>query len=445
MVDKEFKIVQPTVKRNPGRRRGPLSSEQYNDFQDEVVHDIVNLAGGVNANANKLLQALVNQYSENLYLRRRIEALEESRDYREFIFGKQSLRLDRYIDFHQSENIVFPSSLSANKAASYKSQFGEISLPINSIENKFYNFSLRTREIVVPNDFSYEVVGQFDKADGNGTQDYEKGGKVIYGEPRNAFNGLNDTVWVRKVVFPLESDVDEVEVQITAVVPSGISSQANLIELVPFPEGSVDVTQIATSADLTNSFMEIDGFEEQNNITSTRYHFSPRNVEQVRVRLRSRNWREVDGKKVFMYGLRELGLKLVDYKKEFSSSDVFGENYTAVVKLTPPRNHTFNKLYRIDPKPNFLLEDVDSRHIRMRLSTTQDFSGIVWDSAINIPPQLGVVTGLELNDAAQLYAIYTMKFVNSSGGFNSPFYIGATPWAKGLGMLFATSPIDGVN
>ena len=245
---------------------------------------------------------------------------------------------------------------------------------------------------------------------------------------------------MRRVVFPLESDVDEVEVQLTAVVPTGISSQANLIELLPFPEGSVDVTELSTSPDLTSSFTSIDGFTETNNVRATRFHFSPRNVQQVRIRLRCRNWREIDGKKVFMYGLRELGLKLVDYKKDFSTSDVFGENYTAVVKIDAPDSHVFNRLYRIDPKPNFLLEDADSRHIRLRLSTTPDFSGIFWDSAVNNTPQQGTSTGISMQGGTSIYGIYTFKFVDSTGGFNSPYRVGATPWVKGLGLLFSATP-----
>lgn len=438
----DIKIVQLSTKRNPGRERGPLSSESANDFQDQVVYDLTELASAANTNANKIVRALVDTYSENLYLKRRIAALEKSDNYKEFISGKYATKLNKFIDFHNSEGIFFPATLSSDKAASYKGQFGEISLPINAVENKFFNFSLRTREIIVPDDFSADAVGVFDKADGNGIQDYEKGGDITEGDPRNAFNGINETTWMRQVTFPLESGVDEVEVQLTAVVPAGISSQANLIEIVPFPEGSIDIVQLATSSDIGSAFQEVDGFEEENNIQSKRYHFSPRNVEQVRIRLRSRNWREIDGKKVFVYGLRELGLKLVDYKKDYTAIDSFGQNFTAVIKIDAPVNQVFDTLYRIDPSPNFLSEDSNSRHVRLRLSTSTDFSGVFWDSAVNIPPQLGVSTGVTMGGTSIIYAIYTFKFVETSGGFNSPFVIGTTPIATGLGLVYLPIPTD---
>ena len=438
----DIKIVQTTVKRKPSRERGPFSSEEFNDFQDQVTRDLIELSSAANTNANKIVRALIDTYSENSYLKRRIASLERANEYKEFVSGKFGTKLNKYVDFHNSEGIFFPENLSGDKAESYKGQFGELSLPLNAVENKFFNFSLRTREVITPDDFSVDVVGVFDKSDGNGIVDYEKGGDITKGEPRNAFNGINETTWARQVTFPLESDVDEVEVQLTAVVPAGISSQANLIEVVPFPEGSTDITGLSTSPDLGSAFQSIDNFEEENNVPAKRYHFSPRNVEQIRITIRSRNWREMDGKKVFLYGLRELGLKLVDYKKDYTAIDSFGQNFTTVVKIDAPDRHVFSTLYRIDPTPNFLSEDANSRHIRLRLSTTADFSGVFWDSSVDIPPQVGVSTGVAMGGASSIFAIYTFKFIESSGGFSSPYPIGTTPTANGLGLVYLPSPTD---
>jgi hypothetical protein len=438
--EKEIKIIQPLVERKPVRYRGPLSSEDYNNFQDQVVHDIIQLSTAANTNYSRQVNAQKQSFSDAEDLRRRIASLEESKSYREFTYSKLGVSVDRYIDFHNPKNVIIPETISADKVASFNSQFGEILLPANAIENKFYNFSIRTREIVVPADLSVEVTGIFDKNDGNGTQDYETGGTILEGTPEFTFNGINETVWNRTVSFPLESNIDMVEVQLTAVVPAGISSQANLIEVVPSPEGLVDVMELSTAPDVGSAFTMIDDFEATNNIFATRYHFSPRSVEQVRIRLRSRNWREINGKKVFTYGLRELGLKLADYNKTYTDADGFGQNVTAIIKVDAPTNSSFDVLYRVDPAPNFLLEDIDKRHIRLRLSTTEDFTGVFWDSSVNTPPQLGVSTGIDLNGATALYAIYTLKFVDSTGGFQTPFNVGTTPYARGLGLLYKALP-----
>jgi hypothetical protein len=410
-----------------------------------VQKDITNLSTAVNTNAQNVRSMSQQINAENLYLKRRIQSLEAAKGYREHSLGKANLKIDRYIDFHDTSVFTFPGALSEDKAAPFKGQFGEVFLPQRSVENKFYSFSLRTTEVVVPDDLVISADGTFDKLNGSGLQDYEFGGKTTQGNLKNAFNGINETAWIRTVSFPIESDVDQVEVQLTAVVPAGISSQANLVEVIPYPEGSVDVMSIQTASDLTSSFVELDNFEAINNFAARRWHIAPRSVEQVRIRLRTRNWREVNGKKVFTYGLQEFGLKLVDYTKAFASTDRFGENPTSVVKIDAPLNHIFNSLFRIDPRPNFILEDSDKRHVRLRLSTTPDFSGTFWDSDINAPPQIGVASGIATGGTDVIYAIYTLKFVDSSGGVNSPYQVGTTPYLRGLGLVFTAIPTNANN
>jgi len=440
----DIKIITPTVKRVPARARGPLSSEEYNDFQDQVYFDITNISESVNTLYTSNARSNRSFESENINIKRRLDALENALHYKEFVNGKTQTNVDRYIDFHDASNVLYLDTLANTKRAELKSQFGEIYLPANGVDNKFFNFSLRTNQIVAPPDFSVNVTAIFDKADGNGIKNYEYGGIVDPGMPENAFNGINESYWQRAITFPLESTVEQVEIEITAIVPAGISSQANLLELVPFPEGTVDVTSIGTSPNLSSSFTALDNFAETNDVVATRYHFSPREVEQIRIRLRCRHWREINGKKVFLYGLQEVGLKLVDYNKVTSSDVAFGDSITAIVKIPAPEGHVFNKLFRVDPKPNFYLEDASNRHVRLRLSSTPDYLNVKWDSAQNVLPQQGISTGVSLGNVSMLYAIYTLKFVSSSGGYQSPFPVGTTPTVKGLGLLFSTTPINGL-
>lgn len=435
----EIKIVQPQIQRAPARARGPLSSEDYNNFQDQVFADVVNLSEAVNTLTNQFQRALRGLESDNQQLRRRASALEERLSYREFANGKQQTRIDKYIDFHDTSCIIFPSNLPTSKRAEFKAQFGEIYIPANGIENKFYNFSLRTNQIVMASSFNTDVTSVFDKLEGVGAIDYEYGGQVSPGSPDNAFNGINEVAWTRSVTFALESTVEEVECQLTVSVPGGISSQANLLEIVPSPDGAIDLTHLSTAPNLSSSFTTVDNFLETNNIGSTRYHFSPRDVEQIRIRMRCRNWREINGKKVFTYGLQEVGLKLVDYNKLVGADQIFGDSITAVVKIKSPKDHVFNLLHRVDPYPNFYLEDVNNRHVRLRICSSPDFTNILWDSSRNVLPQQGLTSGIPLNGTSTLYAIYTLQFVKNSGGFQSPFPVSTTPVIKGLGLLFSAT------
>ena len=436
-------IVQPQSNRDPQRFRGHNSSEEANRFQDNVVADIHSLSAAVNAVHSRLVSFAGDRDAEVAFLKREVADLKSTIDYREHTFGKAGLRIDREIDFHNTSGFIVPFNLSAKKVATFNSRFGEIYLPANAIENKFYNLSLRTTEIVLPSDLVVETTNLFDKSDGEGIQDYEKGGKLSETDPQNAFNGINEKSWIRSVEFPLESNIDEVEAQLDVIVPAGASDRGNLIELIPFPEGSIDVTLLATSPDLGSSFTMVDNFKETNNMIAKRYHFTPRNIAQIRIRIRCRNWREINGKKVFTYGLQELGAKHIDYVKEFVDGDAFGDNVTHIVKIDPPTNHRFNKIFRIDPKPFFIDEDINSRHVRLRLSTTPDFSGVFWDSNIHTPPQTSVTSGISTGSALAVYALYTLKYVSSTAStLSSVFSAGTTSYQKSLGLVFSATPTN---
>jgi len=439
----DTKIIQPLSTRDPRRFRGHNSSEEANRWQDQVVTDIVALSSGLNAVHSRITAFAGERDSEVSFLKRRIADLEERLAYREHTFGKSGIKIDRFIDFHNTEGFIIPDTLSQAKVATFKSQFGEVFLPANAIENKFYNLSLRTTEIVVPPDLVVVSTSKFDKSDGEGIQDYEHGGSVTETDLTNAFNGINDKAWIRHVSFPLESDVDQVEVQLDVVVPAGASDSANLIEIIPFPEGSLDIMLVATAPNMGASFVTVDGFVEKNNASATRYHFSPRNIDQVRVRLRCRNWREINGKKVFSYGLQELGAKHVDYVKEFTPEDKFGDNITHMIKIDAPVNHRFDRIFRIDPRPNFFTENVSSRHVRLRLSTSPDLSGMFWDSNVHNTPQLGIGDGIGAGAASSIYAIYTLKYVESGAvGVYQVFPPGTTAYQRGLGLVFKAIPTN---
>jgi hypothetical protein len=225
------------------------------------------------------------------------------------------------------------------------------------------------------------------------------------------------------------------------VVPDGTATQANLIEVFPFPSGSVDILELATAADLGDTFTTVPGFSARDNMVPDRLHFPPTVVEQVKVRLRQRNWVEENGKKVFYYGLQELGLKLVDYDKAYTPGGAFGTNHTFIVKVDAPTGYSFNSLFRLDPTPNFLDEDMSQRHVHVRLTSTPSFSGsILWDSDVSQAPQVSGAS-VSLRGLTSVYAIIQLNFVASSGGATSPYLIGTTPFLKALGFTYTLMEI----
>ncbi|MCB1712907.1 MAG: hypothetical protein KDH96_10630, partial [Candidatus Riesia sp.] len=321
----ERRIINTSAVRRPARYRGGLISADYNDSQEEIVNDIKELGNTVNSLSSRLTRSILILNNEAAHLRRQVNALREQQDYTERAAARFNTVAHRFIDFSNTEGISFPNGLDDTSSAMLAAEYGEITLPANSIENKFYSTSLSTGKIVTPT-ISVRVSGTFDKGEGAGLVNYEKGGKVYEGKPEYAFNGVNDLYWVRKVEFPIDSRVDEVECELTVTVPEGSSSNSNLIEVIPFPNGAVDIIELSTASDLGNNFIRVSSFEPTDNLVARRYHFPATVVDQIKIRMRQRNWVEENGKKVFYYGLQELALKLVDYDKQYTAGASFGTN-----------------------------------------------------------------------------------------------------------------------
>lgn len=434
MSNPDPKIVNPTSVRHPARYRGVLNSMDVNDFQEKVVKDIHDNARGINAVSSRLESSLTTVHNEVAYLRRLVDMLLSQRDYVEKA-DAASFGINRFMDFSDTRGIFYPGGLNDKFSAMVSAQFGEATLPANAIENRFYTTSIRSGVIVTAPDLVVRVTSTFDKGDGEGLVDYERGGRVTPGKPEWAFNGNNQLYWRRRVEFPLDSRVDQVEVELTVDVPSGASSEANLLEVYPFPNGAVDLMSVSTAGDLANSFTTLPGFSTADNTPYVRYHFSTQKVERVKVRLRQRNWVEENGKKVFYYGLQELGLKLVDYDKNYAATAAFGKNHTFISKITAPDGYGFNQIHRVLPEPNFLLEDTGRRHVRLRIGTDDSFSTFLWDSDSHIEPQASG-SQITLGSAATVYAAFELQFVEDTGGSLSPYPVGTTPFVKGLGLSY---------
>jgi hypothetical protein len=435
-MNENNKIIMPQSQRYPARYRGPLLSTKYNDFQEGVVEDISNLSSAVNSLYSDISRAMLILANDSSYLRRQVKALRNQQEYAEKVAAESNSLAYRFVDISNTEGINFPNELDDSRSSMLSADFAEITLPFNYVENKFYVNSLSNGTIVTAPDLSVTVKGIFDKLDGKGIINYERGGKIVAGDPLQAFNGNNQSFWIRKVEFPLDSRIDQVECELTVIVPESISTQANSIEIIPFPNGTVDVTELATASDLGDNYVRVPGFTEIENSHATRYHFAPKTVDKIKIRLRQRNWIEEDGKKVFYYGLQELGLKYIDYDKTSGLLNTLGQNNSFTIRIKAPTGYAFNMLYRIDPSPNFLQEDMTKRHLHIRLNTTNDFYlGTIWNSDENYPPQQ-TTTPINALGTTELYAFVQMNFVSDSGGVLSPFEVGTTPYFKGLGLSY---------
>ncbi len=434
------KIVNPTAIRMPVSFRGPLSSKAYNDAQEKIVESIQGEGSAINTLYNNLERAQTILHADVAYLRRQVDALLGQQEYTEKVAAHNGFLVSRLVDFSDTAGITYPNGLNDDLSAMVSAKFGQATLPANGIESRFYQISARNGSIIPSPDLQVTVTSTFDKGDGEGLVDYERGGVVYEGKPEWAFNGNSNQRWIRRVEFPLDSKIDTVEVELTVTVPDGTSSAGNLIEVYPFPEGSVDLTTLATSANLTDSFVTVSSFTALNNINATRYHFPAIDIDRIKIRLRQRNWVEEQGKKVFYYGLEELGLKLVDYDKSWLPGAGFGKNNSFIVRIDSPDGYAFRDLYRIDPVPNFLLEDKGSRHVHLRLSTSPDYNGVFFDSDSHNTPQ-DTQNAVSFGGAQTIYAIYELNYVSTNGGSLATYPVGTTPYVEGLGLSYTLTSV----
>jgi hypothetical protein len=170
----EKRIVDKISTFRPARHRGQLISADFNDSQEEIISDIQTISDVVNSLNTRLTNSILILNNENAHLRRQVNALREQQNYSEQAAVKYNSIVHRFIDFSNTEGIDFPNGLDDTKSAMLAAEYGEITLPPNSIENKFYSTSLISNKLVSPT-ISVKVLGSFDKNQGEGFTNYERG------------------------------------------------------------------------------------------------------------------------------------------------------------------------------------------------------------------------------------------------------------------------------
>lgn len=422
------KIVKPTITRKPASYRGQIRSQDYNDFQGLVVNDITKMASAINsihsAYENKM-RALI---SEITALKGDLKELQAKDKYDAAVAGLNSDYYSFYSDFRGAINVQWNSTIKSRAYVDHL--FGEISLPIKNSQERFYNYQLANGVKIAPSSLDVQASGTFAK-DGV-TQDWEYGGLAIEGTVEKAFNGESDEFWIRKVEFPLNSNVSEVECEVIALIPRISSAYSNKLEIIPFPDSICDVTYIGISQDHTDAYTTISSGVDL--CPPTSFHYSSMISNKLKIRLRQRHWVEENGKKVFYYGLRDVGMKIVDYDKSYQTGAPFGTNPTGVIKISPPTGYGFDRLVRIDLDPDCL--DDTNKFIKLQLASTLGSSpNVLWDSSSDTLPQ-SLAAGVQLSSSTELYAIFELQYVDSGG--SDSFNALTTPYVKGLGLTYST-------
>lgn len=430
--------VHLTTERMRIPQNGRISSSDINKFVDSTIADLQNTVNQVNVNESSTLDVLNTAIREISNLKKRVAQLEDQESFDRAIRAAQNLRIKAFKSMTDLTGITFPGSDQATKPR-INTLFDQATVPINAIENKFYTNSIISGSIVpISQSIQIDVTSVMD------TVDYEAGYvKLFEGNPENAFNGDNQSYWQRKVEFDLDSDVEEVQVELTVRVPDQANTEANALYIRPYPVSQVDIFDLGISADLSspfskpgNSYPRLDTAFPLDNARDTRFFFSTQSVQRIRIRLRQRNWYEENGRKVFSYGLQELGLQLSEFDKTYSATAALGDNHTFITKFTCPTGKSFKGLHLFETTPDYT-RDIDS--MRFKIATDTGGTEVRWDSYINSSPQ-SLVQPIDLGgSSSDLYVITTLNYTETADPTSSNFFAGTTPVLSSIGIQYSVS------
>lgn len=413
--------------------RGFIESETIDKFNEQVVEDMSKLSALGNGLSTAVEQAVHIQGLDKNDAHQKAIALEKQLAFMRRMMAKQGYRVSQWHDFHSTDGVSFIESADNSMRAAVAPEYGQVTVPMNSVESRTYSIRLLSGGTVVPSSVIVTTTGTFDKLDGDGELDYEHNGTVEETDPRNCVNGNNDEFWRRRVIFDLEDDVSEVEAEITIQIPASANLYANVIYTHPYPLGNVDITGVWTSVDLSDSFTLLPGFTGVDGASKTRWFMVSQKVAKVKVRIRQRNWFEENGKKVFEYGFQEVGVLLVDWDKTYDeSAESLASNHTVVKAITADEGFSFHNLYGFYSDPDFTLESAGSRHLHFIIAKDPEGNEVIWDSDVSGAPQ-DLAAPVSMGDVDTVYVIATLNWCDTVPT-GSPFYAGTTPYLTGFGI-----------
>lgn len=433
--------VQISTERMRIAKMGHLDSSKMNQFNDSVVLDLQNLATDVNAAGVTLdnVQATINR--KLAMIEQRLTELEAAQDFNALVRSADNLRIPAVATMGELRNIEFLDASTDARRPAINTIFGQATTPIDGIQSKFYSTSVISGSITpITTNLDVTVDPVFTDPGAGSATDHESGAiKVVEGTPKMAFNGDNQEAWGRRVEFDLDSDVTEVQCQLTVIVPSQANSEANVLYVRPYPVGSVDVLNVETAGSLTDSFAVLPGFESVNNCPDKRWFFTSQSVQQVRVTIRSRNWFEENGKKVFRYGLQELGLQLVEFDKTYDATASASANNSFVTEFKCPEGYNFAGLHAFATNPDFTKESLDNRHMHFKICGNADGTDVKWDSDSNVLPQT-LVQPIALGGGTSIYVVTTLNFCETVDSVSPLFPVNTTPFLESIGIQYSVTP-----
>lgn len=383
----------PKFRKISVQKHGQIKSLDINSMQDSLEYDISYLYSRSSYLESRIVSAELSRDLTMMADRAIVEHLLKQEEENRLFRAYHGQVVNETKTFRTSRNIFFEHptswSISEDNRLRVDTSLGQVTLPYDSIVSRFYSVVPDTRSAIQVSDVEAELIPIKEPTPL----------KIVNTDLNSAFNGVNDEFWKREVWFPLHSDVEEVIVDVDVTVPVAIATKSNVIQIRPYPEGTVDIVHILYETsdsdpvfDLTDhavtswSGHDIPAYES----SGIRGHFKPLGIQRLKVRLRQRNFVERNGFKVFVYGLQELGLFLVDFDSDdtnVSASSPINDK-AMVVKFVSPKGYNFGRITSIVSNPSV------GDDLVMAVYSDFALTNKLWDSNSPLPQSLSpIVTG----------------------------------------------------
>jgi len=396
--------VQPSFVPKPSSNRGPADSEDYNDMIAALLYDNQAFATQINTNEAQLLAT--NRLLFNEFMNARNSARSRFEGIRENSLvnaktGADIYNLVNFRTFRGPEYYITQDDLATARRARVSPQYGHVLLPYNRTVNRMFTINSETGEAVTPFGIDVEITGVNDGS----------ASSIDNGTPTNMFNGSNRDYWVRKVEFPVESDISSVGVEVLVTLPDDFADRINMMTLHAYPLEQLDIESIYYSLDASDPTTLLTDFTTVRGAGFERWHFSGLAITKLKVTMRQRNFIEEDGKKVFYIGAQELDMQLVEFDQTAGEVQLTDNNGLVVV-LEAPEGYKFDVLKRLHSTPAYATALVETG-VRIYIFANEGLTTQLWSSYDDQRLE-DLNVDVSSQNADKLYMLVTLQFLTAS-------------------------------
>lgn len=311
----------PSTQHKAVRFRGPTDSAEYNAHQEDVFYDLMQLFQITNELDKSLQvtsQALeLNSQFQHLYvqeLENEVQKLKEALAAIESGTGKHTA-------YAYSEDIVKDPNALESEQAHLDPLHRLVHLPVTGMESsKTYIYDSIAKRIVLPSALKVEALPKISSKwmieDTNLT---------------HAVNGNNEEYWHRKMITDQSNtSLSSPTCEFIVTLPDTIISNRdiNTVYLHPFPLNGVTVNKIEYRLD--GDWKLLPGWKtdetgkpaEVARAGNIKLCFPSIAISQIKVTMTQHHWLEENTKKVYHFGIQELGIFYTDYQAQIGRIEI---------------------------------------------------------------------------------------------------------------------------